>query len=228
MAVRGKSVGQAGAGSEASLRTCVASRRTYPPDDLIRFVVAPDGRIVPDLARRLPGRGVWVAAERGAVADAVRRNAFARSLRRRVEVGPELPDLVERLLERRAMEALSLANKAGLAITGFARIEAAISAGSVVALLHGVEAAADGAGKLDRRFIAVSSETGRAAPVVRQLTVAQLSLALGGPNVVHAALCAGGATQNFLNEASRLNRYRAGSPASHSKVAVSSAPPSDD
>lgn len=213
MAERIESAGGPTAERHSPLRTCVVTRELKPPEALIRFVPGPDAEIVPDVARRLPGRGVWVTAERSAVAEAVRRKAFSRSLKRSVVVPPDLPELVERLLVKRAMDALSLANKAGLVTTGFTRIEASIAAGSVAALLHGQDAAADGAGKLDRRFQAISAHAGRPAPVSRELTVEQLSLALGRANVVHAALSAGGATTNFLNEAGRLARYRSGSSA---------------
>lgn len=217
MAVRAEIAEKPGAEHHASLRTCIATREQKPPEELIRFVPGPDGQIVPDVARRLPGRGVWVTAERGAVAEAVKRKAFARSLKRQVAVPADLPDLVERLLVKRAMDALSLANKAGLVTTGFTRIEAAIAAGSVAALLHGLEAAADGVGKLDRRFQAASRQIGRPAPIIQELTVEQMSLALGRSNVVHAALSAGGATTNFLNEVGRVTRYRSGVSASNSR-----------
>src|SRR5690606_38506391 len=107
-----------------SLRTCVVTREQRPPEDLIRFVPGPDGQIVPDVGRRLPGRGVWVTAERGAVAEAVKRKAFSKGLKRQVTAAADLPDLVERLLMKRATDALSLANKAGLVTTGFTRVEA--------------------------------------------------------------------------------------------------------
>lgn len=224
MAIRADIAEKPVAERQSSLRTCVVSRAQKPPEELIRFVPGPDGQIVPDVARRLPGRGVWVTAERGAVAEAVKRKAFARSLRRQVSVQPDLADFVERLLIKRAMHALSLANKAGLVTTGFTRIEAAIINGSVAALLHGVEAAADGVGKLNRRFRAVSSQIGRpAAPIIQELTVEQMSLALGRSNVVHAALSAGGATNNFLNEVGRLTRYRSGRSAADGELAANDA-----
>jgi len=154
------------------------------------------------------------------VSEAVKRKAFARSLKRQVEVPPDLPDIVERLLLKRAMDALSLANKAGLVTTGFTRVEAAIATGGVAALLHGQEAAEDGVGKLNRRFRAVSVDFGRPAPIIQELTVEQMSLALGRSNVVHAALSAGGATTNFLNEVGRVTRYRSGVSASSSRSAA--------
>lgn len=202
------------AGREVTLRTCAVTRLKRPPEELIRFVESPDGQIVPDLARRLPGRGVWVTAERAALAEAVKKNAFARSLRHRVAVPPDLPDLVERLLRKRAIEALSLANKAGLVTSGFERVDAQLGQGSVAVLLHAREAAEDGKTKLDRKLRASVRERGGAGPVICAFTSDELSLALGRPNVVHAALSAGGATGKFLNEASRVIRYGSASPAS--------------
>jgi hypothetical protein len=192
-------------------RTCVVTRTVHEPEELIRFVCGPDGHIVPDLARRLPGRGVWVGCARATVQAAVKTGAFARSLRRQVTVAPDLPDAVEKLMLRRVMDALSLANKAGLALAGFAKVEEAITAGHCVALLHASDAAEDGAGKLDRKFRAIWAAKGLAGEptIVRGLASAELSLAMGRSNVVHAALNRGGAASNFLNEAERLQRYRA-------------------
>lgn len=220
MAVRADIAEKPVAEQRAPLRTCIVTREHMPPEELIRFVEGPDGQIVPDVARRLPGRGVWVTAERPTVAEATKRKAFARSLKRQVVVPPDLPDMVERLLVKRAMDALSFANKAGLVTTGFTRIESAVASGSVAALLHGQEAAADGVGKLDRRFQAVCKQMGKPAPIIQELTVEQMSLALGRSNVVHAAVSAGGATKNFLNEVGRVTRYRSGVSASSSGSAA--------
>jgi predicted RNA-binding protein YlxR (DUF448 family) len=198
----------------------VVSRESRPPAELIRFVASPDGQIVPDLARRLPGRGIWVKAERDAVAEAVKRKSFAKGLKRRVVASADLPDLVDQLLVRRSLGALSLANKSGRVTTGFTRVEAALIGGSVAVLLHAADGAADGAGKLDRRFVAISAQAGSKPLILRELTSEQMSLAIGRPNVVHAALSAGGATTKFLNEASRMTRYRSGLPASESEIAA--------
>src|SRR5438105_15205079 len=89
------------------LRQCAVTRAHKPPEELIRFVAGPDGAIVPDLARRLPGRGVWVDATREAVAAAARKSVFARSLKRQIAAPPDLPATVERLMARRLTEALS-------------------------------------------------------------------------------------------------------------------------
>jgi hypothetical protein len=197
-----------------SLRRCVVTRTEREPDDLVRFVVDPSGAVVPDVARKLPGRGVWVTADKVSVAAAVKVNAFAKSLKRQVTAAPDLPERVESLFVRRVLEALSLANKAGLVSTGFEKVEKLLDAGRAAALLHGSDAALDGMRKLDRKFAAIQQDKGQAAPVVDWLTIEQMSLAIGRSNVVHAGLKQGGATNRFLREAERLRRFRSGTGAS--------------
>jgi len=199
-----------GVETTGSLRRCVVTRTERVPDDLLRFVLDPSGTVVPDLARKLPGRGVWVTADKTSVAAAVKANAFAKSLKRRVTVAPDLPERIESLLVKRVIDALSLANKAGLVSTGFEKVETLLDAGRATALLHGSDAAADGTRKLDRKFAAIQRDKGHAAPVVDWLTIDQMSLAIGRSNVVHAGLKQGGATNRFLREAERLKRYRSG------------------
>ena len=194
--------------AKGPLRRCAVSRTHKPPEELIRFVAGPDRVIVPDLARRLPGRGAWVDATRSAVAEAVRRKAFARSLQCHVEVPADLPAQVEQLMQRRLAEAVCLANKAGLLVAGFAKVDELIAAGRAAVLLHAVEAAADGVAKLDRKFKALTGCPDTAATIVRELTVAELSLAMGRPNVIHAAAAEGGASRRLIDEARRLGRYR--------------------
>ncbi len=195
---------------EGSLRLCAATRVSRSPDELIRFVEGPDGGIVPDLARRLPGRGVWVGADRESIGLAVRAKAFARSLKGPVAVPADLPEQVDRLLERRLCDALALANKAGLVLTGFEKIDRKLASGSVYALVHGSDAAEGGRDKLDRKFLVVSAHPDAAERIITLLKIEQMSLAIGRSNVVHAALIKGGATERFMVEAGRLQRYRSG------------------
>jgi predicted RNA-binding protein YlxR (DUF448 family) len=192
------------------LRLCAVTRSQRPVDDLIRFVLGPEGSIVPDLARRLPGRGVWVEARRDQVEAAVRRRVFARSLRQPVVVAEDLPDQVERLMVRRLAEAISLARKAGLLVVGFAKVEELIARGQAVLLIHAADAGKDGAAKLSRRFEALLGDEKATQAIVTDLTGQQLDLAIGRSNVVHAAASGGGASRRVLQVAGRLERYRSG------------------
>ena len=192
-------------------RTDIVSREARPVGDLIRFVLAPDGTVVPDLKRDLPGRGVWVEATRVAVDAAVKRRLFARSLRQNVEVAADLAGMVDGLLARQALGTFGLARKAGLVVTGFAKVEAAVARERLAGLVHAAEAGSDGVEKLAaalrRRF---GGEVG--CPVVRIFTGAQLDLALGRSNVIHAALLAGRASEIFFERAGALGRFRGTTP----------------
>lgn len=210
--------------SEGNLRLCSAWRVQRDPERLIRFVQGPDG-IVPDLARRLPGRGVWVTADRESVARAVKTKAFPRSLKGPVSVPEDLAEQVARLIERRVGDALSLANKAGAVLTGFEKIDRKLASGGVTALVHGSDAADGGRDKLDRKFLAIAGAPEAAGRIVTLLTIDQISLAIGRPNVVHAALIKGGATERFMVEAGRLARYRSGHGHSEFSEIISEFPP---
>jgi predicted RNA-binding protein YlxR (DUF448 family) len=189
-------------------RMCVATRTVMPVADMIRFVIGPDGEAVPDLKRKLPGRGVWVTATQDALSDAVKRKALARGFKREVRLPADLVARTGQLLER--ADALAMAGKAGLVATGFTRVEAALAEEDVIALLHAAEAAADGVRKLD----AARRRRPEHGPIVTIgiLTSAQLDLALGRPNVIHAALLAGPPSDTFLARLRRLERFRSGEP----------------
>ena len=203
--------------ANSSLRTCVVTRAERPPDELIRFVVGPDGGVVPDLARRLPGRGVWVTLDAAAVATAVKTKAFARSMKRQVMASPDLPALIERLLVKRTIEALSIANKAGLVLTGFGKVEAELTR-SPLALMHATDAAEDGCQKLNRKWVAINADHNRPALIIAGLTIDQLSLAIGRENVVHTCLRHGGAAARFVDAISRTMRYRTGNSVSVTEI----------
>jgi len=190
------------------VRRCALTRDRKPKEELIRFVLGPDGTIVPDLRERLPGRGVWLTASKDCVAEAAKRNAFAAALKTKVSVPPALADQVDRLLAETASGALALANKAGQVVFGFGKIEEAIGKGEVIGLLHAKEASEDGCRKLDGKFRAESLGQGIAPS--RAFSTDELSLASGRTNVIHAALIQGGAALALLAAASRLERYRMG------------------
>ena len=193
----------------ATERLCAATREVRPVEELIRFVLAPDGTVVPDLKRKLPGRGVWVTARRDAVAEAARRNVFSRAFKAKVVVPADLAALTERQLEMACLDALSMAHKAGRVATGFAKVEAALARGQAVALISAADSSADGTRKLmaaARR--SQDHEGGPPLPIIRAFSSAQLDLALGRSNVVHAALLAGPASEGFISRCSRLGRFR--------------------
>lgn len=195
-------------GTDEPSRRCALTRVQRPKEELIRFVLSPDGEIVPDLKERLPGRGVWVTAAHDLVADAAKRNVFARSLKAEARVARDLAEKVDRLLAEAALGALAMANKAGEAVFGMAKIEAAIARGRVKALVHASEAGEDGCRKLDAKFRAASGP-GAHVPI-RLFTSDELGLASGRANVIHAAVIQGGAAARFLAGASRLELYRKG------------------
>jgi predicted RNA-binding protein YlxR (DUF448 family) len=196
--------------AEEPLRLCAVSRTHAEPDDLIRFVAGPEGQIVPDLARRLPGRGVWVGATRNLVRAAIQRKVFSRSLKQTVSVADDLDLLIEHLMLRRLAEAISIANKAGLLVTGFGKVDEQLGKGQVALLIHASDGALGGAAKLDRKFRAVVGPAIFEQAVVKELTGPELDLAIGRSNVVHAAASEGGASLRILQEVARLRRYRSG------------------
>jgi len=189
-------------------RLCAATRTVQPVSELIRFVVGPDGDVVADVKSKLPGRGIWVTATRGALGTAIKRKAFARGFKRDVRVLPDLVERTDRLLERAVFDALAVAGKAGLVATGFAKTEAALERDDVTALLHASTAAADGVRKLDAAWR--RSRPDAPPVVIGFLNAADLDLALNRPNVVHAALLAGPVSETFLARCRRLERFRAG------------------
>jgi uncharacterized protein len=187
-------------------RTCIVTRAAAPVDALIRFVVAPDGQVVPDFRRRLPGRGLWVTASASAVDTAEKKRLFARAHGGPVTVEPGLASRVEKGLAAAAEAALSFARKAGEAVAGFAKVEAAIASEDVVALIHAGEAAPYGIAKLAAAFRRRHG-AGKGA-VIRCFTGEQLDLAFGRTNVIHAALLAGPASQNLMTRVDAWLAYR--------------------
>lgn len=186
-------------------RTCIATRHVLPQAQLIRFVAAPDGSIVPDLRRRLPGRGVWVTATAEAVGEAVRRKAFSRGLKAQVVAAPTLADDVGALLRREALQALALANKAGAVVCGAAKIEGGARKG-YAALIHAADASQAGVVKLERAVRSVGRDR-PAIATIRLFSGAELSLSLGREHVIHAALVAGGPAENVLGKARAAMDY---------------------
>lgn len=181
-------------------RRCIVSGEVKETRDLVRFVVAPDGAVVPDVAERLPGRGIWLSASREMVGAACAKGLFAKAARAKVLVADDLADQTETLLARRCLDLLGLARRAGQAALGFEKVRILISSGGAILLI----AARDGAdhGKAKLRGL------GKSLPVVELFASAELSLAFGRENVIHAALAPGRLADRFLTETVRLAEFR--------------------
>jgi len=170
---------------------------------LIRFVAGPDGVVTPDLARKLPGRGLWVAADRAAVAAAAKKGLFARAAKAKVTAPPDLASLVESLLKRRLLSGLGLARRAGDLTFGFEKVAAAIAAGKAAWLVEASDGAADGRRKLWGKTRKQSPPT----PIFGVFDAAELGLALGAENVIHTAFLAGRAADRWAQDALRLSGF---------------------
>ena len=195
------------AGSE---RTCIVTGTKDVPEAMLRFALGPDGSVVPDIRRKLPGRGVWTRLNFETVRRAAMKQAFSRAFRARAEAPASLAETVDALLVRDALQALSIANKAGLVLAGAVKVDSAIETGQVAALIQASDGAADGAAKRARALRANLGPAAAAVARVDLFTSRQLDLALGRANVIHAALKHGAASSAFLARADRLRRYREG------------------
>jgi predicted RNA-binding protein YlxR (DUF448 family) len=183
------------------LRRCIASGERLAPERMIRFVVGPEDRLVPDVAGKLPGRGMWVGAERAKLSLAVDKHLFARAARRAVKVEPGLPDLVERLVERQCLDLIGLAKRAGVAVAGFDKVETMLRRGPVGVLVEASDGAADGREKLRR--------LAPGAAVVSQFPAAALAAAMGRDGiVVHIAIARGRLAERLIAASDRLAGLR--------------------
>ena len=180
-------------------RRCIVEGEVKPVTEMIRFAVSPEGDIVPDLDATLPGRGLWVSARRDAVDEAAKKGRFSKAAKARVRAGDNLADLVETRLRAKCLDLLGLARRSGSLIAGFEKVKAMLGAGDAVVLLAAKDGAADGREKLSRMAAGL--------PLVTLFDVADLSMALGRENVVHAALSSGGLAERFLKETVRLSGF---------------------
>jgi len=193
-------------------RTCIVTRRQSEPDELIRFVVGPDRAVVPDIKRNLPGRGCWVTADRVNVDKAAKKNAFARAFKAEVVVPDDLGGMVDHVLARTALGALGLARKVGMVALGATKVEASVRSGAALFVLHAAEASEDGLRKITQARRATAYAEGPQIAAYKLFSEAELGLALGGTNVIHAAVLAGDAGKAVQKRMVALDRYRGGSP----------------
>jgi len=167
---------------------------------LIRFVAGPDGQAVPDLARKLPGRGLWVAADRASVTTAAKKGLFARAAKAKVQAPADLADQVASLLRSRLLSSLGLARRAGDLTSGFEKVSSAIASGKAAWLIEASDGAADGR----RKILALARKQARPPGLVGIFGAAELGLALGGENVIHTAFLAGRAAERWAEDVRRL------------------------
>lgn len=167
---------------------------------LIRFVADPDGQAVPDLARKLPGRGIWVAADRTSVETAAKRGLFARSAKAKVTAPKDLADQVATLLRRRLLAGLGLARRSGDLTTGFEKVCATISSGKAAWLIEASNGAPDGR----RKVMAVVRRQAQGPDIFGLFSSEELGLALGLENVIHTAFLAGRASGRWTEDVRRF------------------------
>ena len=182
------------------VRRCIATGATQPAGKLLRFVVSPEDRVVPDVCAVLPGRGMWLSADRNSVKTAFARQLFSRAARRAVGVDDDLADQVETLLARRCMELIGLARRGGQSICGFVKVRRWLKDGCIGGLVIAADCAAGGREKL----ASISTD----APVVRALTADEIGQAFGREHAVFAAIRAGNLACKFVAEAMRLDGFR--------------------
>jgi predicted RNA-binding protein YlxR (DUF448 family) len=181
-------------------RHCIATGETHPKRGLIRFVVSPEGQVVPDLLGKLPGRGIWVAADRDALETAVRKNLFSRAARQQIAMPDGLLADVEAGLVRRVVDLLSMARKAGQAIAGFEKVKDWLAKEEAAILLQASDGSERGKSKL--------RPPGGKGSFFGVLTASEIGLAFGREHVIHAALAGGGLADRFREDAIRLSGVR--------------------
>jgi len=183
------------------LRRCIASGERLDPERMIRFVVGPEDRLVPDVAGKLPGRGIWVEADRAKLALAIDKRLFTRAARRSVKVDADLAELVERLVERQCLDLIGLAKRAGAAVAGFDKVETMLRRGPVGVLVEASDGAADGREKLRR--------LAPGAAVVSLFPATALATAMGRDGiVVHIAIARGRLAERLVAASDRLAGLR--------------------
>ena len=200
-------------GKDEIERRCALTHEVKPAAELIRFVVGPDDVLVPDTDAKAEGRGVWLTLGETFVAEAIKKKAFAKSLKTAVTVPDDLPALTRQRLEQRFVASLQMARKAGQLLTGAMKVKAALETGEAIALMTATDAADDGKKKMLATLKASSKAAeelglpGADRPHFELLDSAQLGLALGIESVIHAAPTQGAAGEAAVKRAERLARY---------------------
>lgn len=192
-------------------RTCIVTRKTYPVEELIRFVVSPSGEILPDIKRNLPGRGVYILARKYLINKAITSsclvNHFAHKLNKKnmsLTINPDTPDLIEKLLINKAVKSLSLGRKAGKITYGFNNCDKAIREHKVARMLHTIGTSSDSVNKISQAIFASKID-------VKQefiFTESDLEKAFGDLNIMHVAILHGNTTKYIVKNIDKLHIYR--------------------
>jgi len=185
--------------SDGPDRKCLATGEVQPKHGLVRFVIGPDGQVVADIMGKLPGRGVYVTAEREALEVAVKKKLFSRGFKTQVTLPDGLVDEVERQILRRLIELLSLARKSGAAVGGYEKVKDWLSKEEAQVLIQAVDGSGRGKSKLS---------TPHMGNYIGCLTADELGMAFGRQTVIHAALASGGLSKRVVEEAQRLQGMR--------------------
>ena len=185
-------------------RRDIVSGQVMDEAALVRFVAGPGGLVVPDLARKLPGRGLWVAADRASVDMAVKKGAFSRAAKAKLAASADLADQVETLLRRRLLDGLGLAKRAGELISGFEKVASTLNAGKAAWLIEASDGAADGR----RKILNVARKSPKPPQLCGLFDAEELGLALGAENVIHTAFLAGRGADRWTNDVRRLSGFR--------------------
>jgi len=198
-------MGERSGGFRSRERRCIVTREVLPDSQLVRFVVGPGNEIVPDLAAKLPGRGMWVRADRSCLERAMAKNLFAKAAKANVQVQGDLPSKVESLLVKRVQDHLGLARRSGALVFGFDNVVRALRSRRKPGIL--VEAC-DGAEDGHRKVRAAARAQAVEPQMIDGLTAQELSMALGRENVIHAALFPGPLADRLALDAERLGGFR--------------------
>jgi predicted RNA-binding protein YlxR (DUF448 family) len=188
------------AGDAGPLRRCIATERSLPPERLIRFVVAPDGSLTPDIDRRLPGRGLWLSADKEALAKAMAKNSFARAARQKIDVPQDLPQRLQSLLLHRLLDTLGLARRAGQAVAGHDKVQEFIARNGAGVLLLATDAGNDARNR--------GPGMARGAPLIQVLDAAELGAAFAREQAVFAVVAPGKLAQRLTIDSARLAGLR--------------------
>jgi uncharacterized protein len=194
-------------------RKCVLTGARADRASLIRLVLSPDGEVLPDVRAKAPGRGAWLGVDRRGLEQAIAtgklRGALGRAFRTRdLRVPQDLPEQIERGLERAALDRLGLEARASTVVTGGERIEMAARSGKVELLLHAADAGEDGNRKLDQALRVGNDAEGsdlKGLVIAAPRTI--LSAALGRENVVHIAVIDRGAAKRVSEALDRWHRF---------------------